>query len=113
MQNKDLPEFYRALVEQLTSEDSMPAVINPERIMEFAKTAELLNEYATKHNMKITYNMHSPLKSMGYISVQAKTISLPEHIFKTAASTADTVDIYPKTNGVVQIDFVFHNLTNT
>ena len=48
---------------------------------------------------------------MGYISVVGNDITfMRPDVLATAAAVSSNVDIYPKTNGTVQMDFTFHGI---
>lgn len=69
--------------------------------------------YLTKGtSAKVTYELHNPYKSMGSVSVIGKNLAFnkPEW-FMAAVKLASNFDVYPKTNGTVQMDFTFHGLT--
>lgn len=106
-----LSAYYQALSERVEAENSTPEVINPARVAEFARTMKLLDKYAKKNKVKVTYAMHTPLKSMGCISLVGKNISFKPDLFEIISDVATVVDIYPRTNGFIQIDFVFSELT--
>lgn len=95
----------------LKHENSKPAVINPERIKDFVKTFGFLKKYANSNRSKVSYKMHSPFKWMGCISLVGSNMSFDFDTFDTVANLVTTIDIYPKTNGTVQIDFMFNDLT--
>ena len=70
-------------------------------------------KYLTKGtNAKVTYALNEPYKSMGSVSIVGKelTFSNPKW-FMIAVRLASNFNVYPKTNGTVQMDFTFHGLT--
>lgn len=59
----------------------------------------------------VSYELNAPFKSMGYVSLVGKSVDVFEpEIFACATKLADNVEMYPKTDGTVQINFSFHGL---
>ena len=74
---------------------------------------ELLEDYLRESidDVKITTHINEPFKGMGYISVVGNDITfMRPDVLATAAAVSSNVDIYPKTNGTVQMDFTFHGI---
>ena len=74
---------------------------------------DLLEKYlnSSVENVKVTKHINEPFKGMGYISVTGKDIIFESPgTLATAAALASNVDIYPKTDGTVQVDFTFHGI---
>lgn len=71
-------------------------------------------KYLTKgqSGVKISYELYKPFNSMGYVSVIGKKIVFrkPEWFMK-AVELSNNFEVYPKTNGTVQMNFTFHGLT--
>lgn len=98
--------------EQAEEEDSRTALVNPVKTKMVLCTYMVL-KYVTKGSKaKVTYKLNKPYKSMGSVTVAGKDLSFnkPEW-FVAIAKLASNVNIYPKVNGTVQIDFTFHGLT--
>ena len=62
-----------------------------------------------KSNIK--YEIGEPLSSMAVITIIGKPIAItnPE-LFARAISIADNFEVYPKTNGSVQMNLAFYNV---
>lgn len=93
--------------------DKKTAIINPLKIRQVLYTYKVL-KYLTRgeKNVQVTYELHEPYKHMGSVSIVGKHLkfSRPEWFIK-AAELASNLDIFPKTDGTVQMDFTFHGLT--
>lgn len=115
MTEEEVEEAIDAIVhavgEQIEQEERKTAIINPTKLKQIAFTYKALR-YMTK--AKVTYKLHEPYRSMGSVSVVGKNISFshPEW-FRGIAEMASNVEIYPKTDGTVQMTFTFHGLVNT
>ena len=88
--------------------------INPERVYHVLYVHKLL-QYLTKglRGVKVTYEVCKPYRGMGSVSVVGRKIPFKDHdLFMRAVELADNFEVYPKTNGTVQMNFTFHRLTN-
>lgn len=103
--------LFAEICENLKYENSKPAVINPARVKDFIKALGFLKKYAKSNRSKISYKMHSPFKWMGCISLIGSNIYFDFDTFSAVAKLATVIDIYPRTNGTIQIDFMFNDLT--
>ena len=97
---------------QIVEEESKVSLINEERLKEMEVAYKIIKYLFDKSNSKVGYKLHQPFQSMGSINITSKNIKLsrPE-LFIRACDLASNVDIFPKTNGTIEIDLTFHNLT--
>ncbi len=84
---------------------------NPDKLEQMDLCEYLLRE-ATEEG-RVTTVINSPFKSMGYVSVEGKeiTITAPDLLI-FAAGLASNVDIYTKTDGTIRFDFTFHGIAS-
>lgn len=100
--------------EQAAQEDCKTAIINPMKVKMVLCAYKLLKYITKGSKVKVTYELNKPYKSMGSITVVGKELSFSKsEWFVAAAKLASNVNVYPKTNGTVQMDFTFHGLTTT
>lgn len=94
--------------------DNKTSIVVPNKIEQVLYTYKLL-KYVTKGtDAQVTYELYQPYKSMGSVSVTGSNINFTNtEWFIKAAELASNVDIYPKTNGKVTVDFTFHGLTKS
>ena len=93
-------------------EEQHPAIINDKKIDLMQAVYEQIQEAFARSDVVVKQKIHEPFKSMGSILMVGTCIE----IFKTSKFAgllrlADNVDIYPKTNGTIQIAMTFHGLT--
>lgn len=94
-------------------EDNRTSIINPDRIQHVIYAHKVL-KYLTADmaEVKVSCELHKPYRSMGSVNVVGKNLEFSKpKLFMRAVEIADNVDIYPKTNGTIQMDFTFHGLT--
>lgn len=97
---------------QAKYEDMETQMINPYRIQEILYTYKVLKYLTRGSKAKVTYELHKPYKSMGYVSVSDKNLSFKNmKWFLKAVELSSNFEVYPKTNGTIQMNFTFHGLT--
>lgn len=97
---------------QAESEDMETQMINPYRIQEILYTYKVLKYLTRGSKAKVTYELHKPYKSMGYVSISGKNLSFKNmKWFLKAVELSSNFEVYPKTNGTIQMNFTFHGLT--
>ncbi len=116
MSDAEVEEMLDGLIDLIEgqSEDNSIAVINPRKIQAVLYTYKVLKYLTKGTGAKVSYVLNEPYKSMGSVSVCGKnlTFSNPKW-FMVAVKLASNFNVYPKTNGTVQMDFTFHGLTVT
>lgn len=116
MTKEEVEEMYEALADILTedieADELRTSVINPVKLKQIQFTYNALRFMTKGSGAKVSYKLHEPYNSVGYVSVVGKNISFlyPEWMAKIS-ELASNVEIYPKTNGTVQMNFAFHELT--
>lgn len=116
MSDSEVEEMLESLTdligEQAENEDNRTSIINPKKVQAVLYTYKVLKYLTKGTNAKLTYALNEPYKSMGSVSIVGKelTFSNPKW-FMVAVKLASNFNVYPKTNGTVQMDFTFHGLT--
>lgn len=117
MTNEEVEEMLGSIVTAVADaaeiDDSQTSIINQYKIMQVLYTYKVM-KYLTKGDggVKVSYELHKPYGSMGSVSVVGKQISFknPEWFMKAVEMSAN-FEVYPKTDGTVQMNFTFHGLT--
>jgi len=94
-------------------DDNKTSIINPIKIQQVLYTYKVLKYLASGNKgVKVKYELHKPYRSMGSVTVTGKNITFrkPEWFMK-AVELANNFEVYPKTNGTVEMNFTFHGLT--
>lgn len=109
---KSLDNIVIALSDAVSEDESRTAIANPYVLQKMGNTYKLL-KYALKDSkVKVTYALHQPYHSMGYISVIGNDITFKNpKWFVKAVEMSSNVEVYARTNGNVEINFTFHGLT--
>ena len=72
----------------------------------------LLQKMTKGSGAKVSCHLHEPFHSMGYIRVTGRNLTFGQpRVFVALAKMASNLDVYPKVDGSIQIDFTFHNIT--
>lgn len=109
MSTEEAEVFARTVDEQV---QKAPDAV-PERVREVLYAYNLLRALAGGKEAKVSYELFSPSSSMGVVSVVGSRLSFgkPE-LFMRAVNLATNFEVYPKTDGTVQMNFTFHGLKN-
>lgn len=78
-------------------------------------TYKLLKYLAKNTRAKATYGTNNPIAGMGSVSIIGKNLRFKNadaKWFIKVAELAANLDIYPKTDGTVEICYTFYDLTN-
>lgn len=107
-----LDSLTTAIAEQAEYDDSRIEIINPYKMRAVIYTYKVMCYLFKGTSAKVTYELNKPYKSMGSVSVVGKDLTFNKPEWLTAAvKLASNFNIYPKVNGMVQMDFTFHGLT--
>lgn len=98
--------------EQTRTEGDGAELADPNKTQAVLCTYKILKYLTKGTKAKVTYELNKPYKSMGCVSIVGKEIMFDnQEWFVTAVKLASNFDVYPKTDGTVQMDFTFHGLT--
>ncbi len=100
------------LARDALEEDKRTQIINPFVMQHIAYTYKLLKYLTKGTGAKVTYKLHEPYKSMGFVTVSGKNIAIdkPEWFMKSL-ELASNFEVYPKADGTTEMNFTFHGLT--
>lgn len=108
--NKD-KKVLKEVLEKIREELAKPTVPVEEKEELVKKIYGLIKKITKGDDLKISYGLHDPFQSMGYISFEGRNIEITDPlVFVEAARYAANLNIYPKTNGKVCMDLTFHGL---
>jgi len=94
------------------AKESKTQIINPEKIKAMALAYAILSNVYNGTDVKVENRNSNMLRSVGCISLTGKNVFVnnPEQ-FAEICKLASNVDIYPKSNGTMQVDFTFNGIT--
>lgn len=105
-------EVMMRIANDVSKDESGTSVVIPERVKQIESAYKTMRLIAKGKNVDITYELNAPYTSMGSVSVTGKEVVITNPaLFAKVAEMASNFEVYPKTNGTVQMDFTFHNLT--
>lgn len=107
-----LDELLQCIGKQIESEDNDDSITDINRVKQIAYVHNLLKYVSKGTRCKVVCELNEPLKSMGSVSIIGKNIVFkkPEWLMR-AVEFASNLDVYPKTDGTVEMDFTFHGVT--
>lgn len=105
-------EIMMEIANDISGDEAGTSVIIPERAKQIETAYKSLLLIAKGKNVDVTYEMNTPYTSMGSVSITGREIIITNPVlFAKVAEMASNFEIYPKTNGTVQMNFTFHNIT--
>lgn len=97
-----------------TKDDCHAAIINPYQIQKVIYTYKVMKYITKGTKAKVSYELHVPYKSMGSVCVVGSDLKFQNtDWFTRAVELSSNFEVYPKTDGTVQMNFTFHGLTKT
>ncbi len=103
-------ELMKKIMEQIAKEDEAEHVNLQDKVELINNLCDYLKE-TVSDEVTVTAHINEPFKSMGYISVCGKDIIFDSPGAVAAASAAaSNVEVYPKKNGTVVMNFTFHGV---
>ena len=81
------------------------------KIMQFSY--KVLKGMLCDKDVSITYTLHKPYTSMGYISITSRSEIIIDdtEAFAVISKFASNIEIYKRTDGIIQINLTYHGLT--
>lgn len=96
-----------------SDDNSGTSVVNIYKMQQVLYVYKVMKYLAKgQKGVKVDCELYTPYNSMGYVSVVGKKLVFrkPEWFMK-AVELSNNFEVYPKTNGTVQMNFTFHGLT--
>ena len=116
MTDDEVEEMLDSLVTEMGNEammeDNKTSIVNPFKIQQVLYTYKVMKYLVKGTNTRVSYVLHKPYRSMGRVQVVGMELSFrkPDWFMK-AVALANNFEVYPKTDGTVQMNFTFHSLT--
>jgi hypothetical protein len=107
-----MDEIINNMKEDLIREETETTIINPVRIKQFQFAYAALQYIMKDQNVRLSYKMYEPFKTMGSVTVEGKVLEFckPEW-FARIAEFASNTEVYPLAKNAVRMTFTFHGLT--
>ena len=112
----EIEEEIDALIEVLLGDiyenEGRVMIDNFVKIRDITDSYNLIKRSVSGSGVKVDYHVNAPMVSMGYISIVGKNIKFNNpKVIEKVATLADNFVVYPKTDGTIEIDFTFHDVT--
>lgn len=105
-------ETLTRIANEIAKEESGVSVVRPDKLEMIAAAYDAVKASTSGKGVKVSYELNAPYTSMGSISVTGKEIRIVNtKLFTMAVSLASNFEVYTKTDGKVQMDLTFHNIT--
>ena len=107
----ELDELIDCIGQWIVEDEQQPEILNPIRLQQMNFSHTVIKRIA-EDEMSVSYDLHKPFKNMGSICLEGESLAFLDcrHLAR-AITFADSVDIYPLTNGKVRLVLTFRGLT--
>ena len=106
-------ETIEEVAEAIQAEEKGIIFTNPRKMKDLMVVYKLMKYITSGKRLKITYEINKPYKTMAFVSIIGKDLKFSHpQWFVMATKIASNVDIFPRVDGTVQIDFTFNGFAN-
>ena len=106
-------ETIEEVAEAIQAEEQGIIFTNPRKMKDLMVIYKLMKYITSGKRLKITYEINKPYKTMAFVSIVGKDLKFSHpQWFVMATKIASNVDIFPRVDGAVQIDFTFNGFAN-
>ena len=110
---KEFDRFIDVIKDELLAADEKPRIINPYRIAQMQLAYALLKKSVNEMmDVKLSYELYEPFKSMGSISLEGDSLEFyNSELFSYAVKLADNMEVYALKGDRVRMSLAFHTIT--
>lgn len=106
-------ETIEEVAQAIQTEEQGIIFTNPRKMKDLMVVYKLMKYITSGKRLKITYEINKPYKTMAFVSIVGKDLKFSHpQWFVMATKIASNVDIFPRVDGTVQIDFTFNGFAN-
>lgn len=106
-------ETIEEVAQAIQAEEQGIIFTNPRKMKDLMVVYKLMKYITSGKRLKITYEINKPYKTMAFVSIVGKDLKFSHpRWFVMATKIASNVDIFPRVDGTVQIDFTFNGFAN-
>lgn len=108
-----IDEALLSLAEDVERDEERTSITNYNTLKTMQISYKALLGMLDKKNVKVTYTLHKPYTSMGYITITSRSeikVNDPA-IFAAISKLASNIEVYKRTDGIIQINLTYHGLT--
>ena len=110
---KELDAFAYSFGKYLEAIDKLPKTPVKEKEQQVMDVYKLMKQIAKGSKIRVNYKMHKPFSFAGAVTITGRNIEFlnPKEFIK-AVQLADNYEVYPRTDGLVQLNFGFSGLVS-
>lgn len=109
---QNLDDFIEYMQECINPDDAGVRVLNPMRVNNVRLCAAVLNKFTKGEDLYMECEVHEPVESSAYISLEGKTISMDDtRWLARVGSLANNMEVYPLSTGGIRLTFMFYGIT--
>jgi hypothetical protein len=105
-------ELVEAIKDDVQSDEEKVTVLSVQKLKQIEFAYATLKYLLKGKSAKLSYKLYEPFKTMGSISVEAKSIEFDKpELFARVSEFASNTEVYPLAKNMVRLTFTFHGLT--
>ena len=111
---QSMDDFIEVISQELEAEEWNTTMLDFQKSKQIQFAYSVLKYLTRGSDAVVSYKLHEPFKTMGSVSVEAKSIEFyqPEW-FARVAEFASNTEVYPLAKNRVRLTFTFHGLTKS
>ena len=111
MNQKSKTSSFEKMFEKVVCKTEKYGAADTERIAQFVDSYNTLKDMLKKSGCKITHEVHKDCVGMGAILITSEQLVIEDtHVFREVSELANNFEVYPKTDGTIQMNFAFYGL---
>ena len=108
-----LGEIILAVAQKADKDDKITSIVVPTKMKLICESYRLL-KYMFGSKAKVSYTLHKPYKSVGYITIEGKKIDIKNPAsFIAIVRAASNFEVFPTLNGKIVMNLTYHGLTQS
>lgn len=108
---KLLDDIVLAVAEKAAYDNSKTSVVVPTKLKLISESYKLL-KYMFGSGVKVTYTLHKPYNSVGYITIEGKHINVKKpSSFIAIVEAASNFEVFITLHGKIVMNLTYHGLT--
>lgn len=111
--NAVLDRIVLAVAQKADKDDKITSIVVPTKMKLVCESYRLLR-YMFGSKAKVSYTLHKPYKSVGYIPIEGKKINVKNPAsFMAIVRAASNFEVFPTLNGKIVMNLTYHGLTQS
>lgn len=108
-----LDDLIMAVAQKAKDDNGNTSIVVPTKLKLISESYKLL-KYMFGNRVKVTYTLHKPYNSVGYITIEGKQIDIQKpSSFIAIVEAASNFEVFPTLYDKIVMNLTYHGLTQT